>query len=614
MIARFRRPSLPLLLALLAPCALAAQTVDSVTVVAGPEYAAPGWQRTLLGSHYRDRWTTPIRVPVLDLDRYAGGLTPVEVGGGMQTITLHFQGADGQEYIFRSVNKDPKIADEPALRNTPVQRLVKDQTSSLHPAGALVVPPLLEAVGVPHPTPAFYVMPDDPALGEFRERFAGMLGTMVVKPNEGEGDTPGFGGYTKITATDKLLERLEDDSDERIDARAYLTARLVDLVIGDWDRNPDNWRWAGVDSAGARYWVAVPRDRDYALVDYDGLIMGAARHVLPNAVHFTPTIHNVYGLTLNARALDRQFLAGLDRATWDSVTAFVQGRLTDAVIDSAIGRIPAGYREIGAAELSSRLKSRRNSLADAAREFYHLLVTDVDVQATDKRDIAFVDRLEDGSVMVRIYDADKEGRPKEHPYFERRFLPDETNEVRLDMHGGADQATVRGNGPAGVTVRVIGGGGDDVLTDATRTEGTAFYDDQGENRFIRGPHTEVSTRHWEEPDSVRTISGESYRDWGSSVSVTPAVGWHGPDGPIVGAGVNLTHYGFRMRPYAYSLTGVARVGLRTGALGVELLGDFPLRNSAGGFSGRLLATQLQSIHYYGLGNETAAAEDPDFYT
>ena len=61
---------------------------ESVTVTPGASYAAGGLHRFFFGDHYRDLWTTPIRVQVLDLQRFAGGLTPVKRGGGKQTKSL----------------------------------------------------------------------------------------------------------------------------------------------------------------------------------------------------------------------------------------------------------------------------------------------------------------------------------------------------------------------------------------------------------------------------------------------------------------------------------------------------------------------------------------------
>src|SRR3954467_728066 len=62
---------------------------DSVTVVPGAIYGAGGFHRFILGDNYRDEWTTPIKVPVLDLKSFHGGLTPEKEGGGMQAKNLH---------------------------------------------------------------------------------------------------------------------------------------------------------------------------------------------------------------------------------------------------------------------------------------------------------------------------------------------------------------------------------------------------------------------------------------------------------------------------------------------------------------------------------------------
>ena len=74
---------------------------DSVRVVPGTDYAAGGFHRFFWGDHYRDAWTTEIRVPVLDLQTFAGGLTPISAGGGFQTKSLWLRGADGKTYAFR---------------------------------------------------------------------------------------------------------------------------------------------------------------------------------------------------------------------------------------------------------------------------------------------------------------------------------------------------------------------------------------------------------------------------------------------------------------------------------------------------------------------------------
>ncbi len=68
------------------PLRPAAQEAGSTVVTAaGEQYRAGAFHRWILGRHYRDLWTTPIEVEVLDLSTFAGGITPLERGGGRQT-------------------------------------------------------------------------------------------------------------------------------------------------------------------------------------------------------------------------------------------------------------------------------------------------------------------------------------------------------------------------------------------------------------------------------------------------------------------------------------------------------------------------------------------------
>src|SRR5215208_3449584 len=87
-------------------------------VVAGERYEAGPLHRLFLGPHYRDLWTTPMDVEVLDLATYAGGLTATKKGGGMQTKSLRLEAPDGRRFRVRSVDKDPTPTLPADLRDT----------------------------------------------------------------------------------------------------------------------------------------------------------------------------------------------------------------------------------------------------------------------------------------------------------------------------------------------------------------------------------------------------------------------------------------------------------------------------------------------------------------
>lgn len=346
-------------------------------MTAGADYAAGPFHRTLFGSDYRDLWSTPVRVPVLDLETFAGGLSVARRGGGEQTRALRLEGADGRPYNFRSVDKDAARGLPRWLHGSPVESVLQDQTSSLHPGAAGIVASLLETVDVLRAEPRLVVMPDDARLGEFREEFAGMLGWIEEHPDE-DRDQPerGFAGVPRVVSTERLLEHLEEDPESNsVDARAYLRVRLIDLFVGDWDRHEGQLRWARQDLADRHVWLPVPEDRDYAFVSYDGFLTPLARWlVAPRARPFGARYRrDIHHLMKSGLPLDRRILRDMPPAAWESVANEVRDRLTDEAIERALRTMPDAWYEIGAAPLRARLRTRRDDLMAQAESFQELV-------------------------------------------------------------------------------------------------------------------------------------------------------------------------------------------------------------------------------------------------
>ncbi len=464
---RGRRPRVAVQLALLiglpfAPAAAqspadTAAPGGTARVAPGPQYDAGWLHRLFFGRHYRDLWSTPIEAPELDLGSFAGGLKVTRRGGGEQTKSIRLEGADGKEYQFRSIDKDPVLTLPPALRTTAAAGVVRDQTSAGHPVGALLAPPILEAAGVLHSAPQVVILPkDDPRLGEFAAEFGGMLGTIEERPRDDEDAS--FAGASEVISTAKLLKEVEDSPGDQVDARAFLTARLVDVFIGDWDRHADQWRWARFGDTRPRLWRPIPRDRDQAFARYDGLLLTVARASTPQLVNFGPSYSGMLGQTWNGRDLDRRFLVPLERAVWDSVATALQSRLTDEVIESAAARLPPSYVPLDSARLANALKRRRDDLPEAAGRYYRHLAGEVEVHGTDRDEIAQVHRVDGRVTEVSLALPAEDGQAAD-PYFRRRFDSEETKEVRLMLHDGADRVRVWGAGDGGIRIRVLPGQG-----------------------------------------------------------------------------------------------------------------------------------------------------------
>ena len=577
---------------------------DSVTVTPGAAYSASGLYSLLMGHGHRSLWTTPIRVPVADLDELGGGgLTPMRLGGGTTTRTLHMRGADGRRYVFRSVDKTPRELLE-EFEGTPLKAIIQDQISAFHPSGAPVAARLLDVVGVLHTDPQYMVIPDDPRLEEFREEFAGMLVLFEERPDDGPEGTAGFAGAREIVQLEELFDILEADPDSRVDAEELLRARMVDLLIGDRDRSHNNHLWARIEDGGGSRWRVIPRDRDQAFVRFDGVLKALARRYERRLVTFSDVYPNIDAVTRNAWDIDRNLLTSIGRATWLSVVEDVQALLTDDVIADAAHRMPPEHYAIIGDELRRSLQRRRDHLPEAAERLYQIVFGMADIHATDVAEQFRVERQAGGAVRVTFGPIGRGSATS----FSRTFDPAETSEIRLYMHGGDDRAI--SSGPTSpIVVRLIGGGGADRFDGDGR--GSIIYDNVESSEYAATLGARIENRRAPRPyswfEESRTL------DWGSHWIPEPRVSYDGDRGLVLLSGAKIDRYGFLKDPYSSRTR--FRAGLSVG-LAEPLFDVRHLRRSAIGsvdlrLGGRWSGVEI--IDYYGLGNETETARPVSYH-
>lgn len=630
------------------PAAVAAQEKFD-TVTAGPQYDVSPFVRLLAGSNWRDVWTTPIRAKVLDLGTFAGGLTPFQAGGN-QSLTLRFHGRDGRTYVFRGTDKDAHNAIADDLKHTPVGDVIQDQSSGFHPTGHVIVAALQAKLNLLQAVPEVVLMPDDPRLGEFQKKYGGLVGTIEVRPDEvAEGTELPFGAKD-IDDTEKLIEELEQSLDHRMDTREFLAARLIDFLIGDIDRGADQWRWARFDRGELKLYRPIPRDRDYAFLNANGLMVGLGRGSLPKIQAYKSSLPKLSALTFMTSEFDRTHFAGLSWSVWDSVITRVTTALDNATIREAVLKVPPEYFAINGEQVIATLTARRDGLRDRARQYYDMVTRDVDVFASEERDLAIIDRQEDGSVRVRLYSerAAKAPEASRDEAFDRTFVPSETHEIRIFMDKKDDKVIVRGASSQGMKIRIIGGSGDDVLIDSSRVARgkgvTVFYDARGKNEFVTGPATRINEKPYytlqpkKERDSdvdddpcygtkkaeqiceerrgrfqdlmntgkgfLREKLGSGHRTWGRKSGISPGGDLVDGTGVVLGLTRTTTAYGFRHDPYNTKVSLGARVGPGNGRAGVELRAEVKPENSRLTYGLQAHASQLESNRFPGYGNDT----------
>ena len=588
-------------------------TDSTMTVAAGPRYATTALGTLLAGSEHRGAWTTPVTAPVLDLGRVAGGLVPIRSGGGLQTLTLHLQGADGHEYRLRSIDKDASKTLPRALRGTFASGLVQDQTASLFPFSPLVATALAGAAGVLHTNPRLVFVPDDPRLGAYREQVQGRLMFLDVDADGDVSDVLHLDGAKEVVGAANLYRHLTADNDDRVDQAAFARARLLDLLMSDWDRGADQWRWAAYDDPDGKgtLYRPIPRDRDFAFNRMNGLFPTLAPYVLGRYQDFGPHFGSLRRLTLNGFTQDRRLLNELSRQDWLRIADTLRARLTDDRVDAAVRALPGPIYDESGAWLSRNLKLRRDRLTHVAEAFYRMNSEIVDVVGSDRHEFFEVTRFDD-STRVTVFKTDREGATGRQVY-RRTFFPGETRELRLFGLAGNDRFAVTGRARRGIRVIAVGGPGNDAFADHAVVEGgrrtTRFYDDDDPgNTWDTGPETHV----------VRSANPE-YNTYDARLfsrdEIGPRlfVGSNDDDGLFLGGGVLVVEQDLRRRPYARSHRIVANAAVRTGAFNVVYGGHFV--GIVGAWDGVLdaFASTPNTVHnFYGLGNETTRRDVADY--
>lgn len=422
---------------------------DSITVAIAPEYndVGPG-HRFFLGESYRQIWATPVKMRIMDMQKERGGFTITKLGGGMQTRSLRLKDASGKEWVLRTVQKYAERSLPENLRKTIVKDISQDQVSTNHPFAALVVPPLVDALGLAHAKPEIVYIGDDPGLGEYRKDFANAVYLFEER----------FPFEDKTDNTEKTQRKILEDNDTRVDQKMTLRARLLDFLLGDWDRHEDNWRWMEEKTKSGTTYYPVPRDRDKVFYKTTGVMPWVLTHqwLKTHLQPYSPNIRDVDHWSFNERYFDRFFLNELSLQDWKDEVKTVQSKMTDELISNAFRLMPDTVFKLCGDELIHNFSSRRDKLDSLATHYYRFLSIYVDVPGSDKKEHFEVNHLDNGDVQVKIYNIKKDGS-KGRLFYNRSFDQQVTKEIRLFGLASNDVFEVKGASKSKIRIRMIGG-------------------------------------------------------------------------------------------------------------------------------------------------------------
>jgi hypothetical protein len=559
-----------------------------------------------LGPNYREVWATPVTMPVFNIGSEHGGLDIVKLGGGNQTKSLRLEAKDGRQYVLRSLDKYTEKLLPTALYQSLVADIIQDQISAANPFGAFAIPPLAEAAGIYHTNPKLVYVPDDPRFGPYQPVFAGLPVLYEERPNDEVAHEPFFGGGEDVDGTPDLIEELHDDNDEAVDQEFALRNRLFDMIIGDWDRHEDQWRWVRFDKEPKGHlWRPIPRDRDQAFFVNEGLFGWAAsrKFLLPNTEGFDERMDYPPGFNASARFFDRTFLNELDWSDWQQQIDRLEAGLTDEAIEKAFTVWPDTIRKQSADRTIRTLKARRDDMARFARIHYEFISQEVEVVGSNKHEYFLVERLDNGDTKVIVQKRKKDGE-LEQVLYERTFLKSVTKEIRLYGLEGEDVFEVTGDADKGITVHIIGGEDEDRITDQSRVAGlgkkTKVYDLKS--------NTELSSSGETRSKLSRDISVNRYNRTAFEYSkMVPLVSvqFNRDDGLFLGGGFIFTKEGWRKDPFAQKHQFQANAAFATGAVNLFYNGTFSDVIGKWDLNADLSFQRPFAVaNFFGMGNES----------
>lgn len=567
----------------------------------------------LWGEHYRKYYAMPIEAKTANISELNGGYTPFREGGGNQSNSLRLKSKDGQEFVMRGVKKSAvRFLNNMAfkrntfgneLNNTFPDRFLLDFYTTSHPFTGFSVNNMADKINLFHSNPELYYVPKQEGLGIYNKNYGDELYMIEEHFSADPKTLASLDNAQDILSTDDVLKNLRKDSKYSVDQDLYLRARIFDMLIGDWDRHEDQWKWAEYKNGNKIIYKPIPRDRDQAFSKFDGtafkVIMNipAIRHMKT----FKDDIKSVRWMNMEPYPLDLILLKNSEQEDWIAQAKYIQEHLTDNDINTAFDNLPKEVKDETITDIQRKLKLRKEKLEEYATRYFDVLQEKVPLTGTVNKD-KFVIVKNGNSVEVKQYEITKDNG--EQLVFEKTYNDTKTKELWLYGLEDDDVYEVSGEGKARINIRLIGGYNHDTYNVANGSRIKIYdfkaqkntYNARSASKHISNDY-EVNTYNWKHP-KYNFFAGY------------PNANFNPDDGVIVGIVANYTVNNFIRDPYTQKHSLRANLYTATGGFNLGYKGIF--KKAVGNWDAGIDAsytTPFFARTFFGLGNETVYDKD-----
>lgn len=553
-----------------------------------------GFYNFLWGKHYRRLYTTPIQVTPVRLNNLHGGLNIVSQAPDKYGVFL--ENKDNHLYLLRilggystfmesSFFRD--IYNEREFNKTYLDVFIKDAYTITHPYSFLLADKMAGRLELNSFDPQIYYIPQ-----QENEPDTLASGAKIEDRLVSIYDLKKYNLNSVVIDTDTLLKRIKEDKTIEIDENAYIRERLFNMLVGDWNKGNDSWRWEiknNIDTVTVLSPVVIDRQSSFTKVDgffFKGILGMFGLSSVSNYDYWYGNLKKTNGLSYN---LDVALAGRAGREVWQKEAEYIKSVLTDEVIDEVFALLPEEVKDQESDQIKSKLKMRRNNIDQVADRYYDMLLQTPVIVATQGNDSIVLERKGRKELQVKMFN--DEGRLVYNRVYDNR-----SKEIWLYGLEGNDKFILTGNSDKNIPLILIGGKGENTydIDNNKRVTVYEYNSHEGENDNADGVkivRTDIEKVHAYDFNKLKY----------SKIDFTPWGVYDSDLGLYLGAYASYTMYGFKRSPYSYR----HRIGYNY-LNGFMYQGLFPTLDEKRTYTiEAFMGTPGNFINFFGFGNETS---------
>lgn len=562
-----------------------------VSVVDPKELKRSQAYETIFGKHYRSVFGIEFPVEALDLQKR--NIKPIRENVDLQTVNLRLQNKDNAfvmipvrksatQLIQSIAYKNEYVAND--FENTFTQKFINDFQTTQHPFYPLIVPNIAKLANVNQLKSSLYYVPKQELLKEYNENFGDEIYLLEQYPIVK--DT-----LSDFTTTEEVLKKIVENKHHKIDREQYIRARLLDMLIGDWNRNEAQWSWKKSIEGQDTIYTPYSKTREFIFPKYDGLFFNLLMRLAPfrHMENYKDQMRSAKWFNKIAYPIDMALLQNTTEEEWQAQANYLQNTINKESLEKAFAQLPKEVQSKIDHQVIEIMLERKNKLPQFASEYQKVLDKLVILKGTNDDEKFLVERLPKGETKVSIID-----KQSNETLFERVFDRKNTKEIRLYGMNGNDEFVQNGKGNNLIKVRMIGGLDNDTYQLDARKK-VNVYDDKnnkGLSDWYVYDDYEINTYDYKNPKY-------------NTFTVIPNAGYNPDDGVKLGLIGNYTVNGFDRKPYSQKHQMQFNYFFATDAFEAKYKGTF--MKAIGKWNFDLNASYTSpsfANNYFGMGNET----------